>query len=89
MKRLLLMMVDNKSFEWYFSNIGDTLNIPQTNHCDLNFENAKDSTLIAILKYCNDTSILVIKEKTKSGSVVAFNHSTRRCHRRDKRFKCL
>ena len=89
MKRLLLMMVDNKSFEWYFSNIGDTLNIPQTNHCDLNFENVKDSTLIAILKYCNDTSILVIKEKTKRGSVVAFNHSTRRCHRRDKRFKCL
>ena len=37
----------------FFSNIMKSLNIPQTNHSDLNFENVRDPTLKAILKCCN------------------------------------
>ena len=56
----------------FFSKISETLNIPETNHSDSNFENVRDPTLKAILKYCNYSSILARKEKTKSGLVFTF-----------------
>ena len=37
----------------FFSNIQKTLNIPQINHSDSNFEIVKDSTLKVTLKYGN------------------------------------
>ena len=51
--------------KWFFSNIIKTLNIPQTNHSKSNFENVKNPTLNAILRY-RSHPILAKKEKTKS-----------------------
>ena len=52
-------------FKWFFSNIIKTLNMLQTNHSKSNFENVKNPTLNAILRY-RSHPILAKKEKTKS-----------------------
>ena len=53
--------------------ITDDTNIVKTfNVLRIKNENARDSTLKAILQYCNHPNILVIKERTKSGSVSTF-----------------
>ena len=58
----------------FFSNIIETLNIPQKNHTDSINENVRDPTLKAILKYCKHPSILGIKRKIESCPVFTFNH---------------
>ena len=66
----------SKSLNDFFSNIIKTLNIAQTNHSDSNFGSVRGCALKTILQYINHSSILTIKEMTKSVSVFAFNHIT-------------
>ena len=71
----------------FFSNIIKTTHVPQTNHSDSSFENARHPTLKAKVTYHNHHSILAltyhnyhstlaIKEKIKSVSVFTFNRTT-------------
>ena len=56
----------------FFSNIIETLNIPQKNHTDSINENVRDPTLKTILKYRKHPSILGIKRKIESSPVFTF-----------------
>ena len=57
----------------FFSNSIKALNIPRTNHSDSVIKNVRNPALKDIVRYHNHPSILVIKEKIKSGSVFTFN----------------
>ena len=43
----------------------------------------RDTTLKAVLKYCNHPSLSAIKEKAKSGSFFVFNHITKEATKKE------
>ena len=63
--------------------------IAQTNHIsDSHFENVRDLTLKTKLKHHNHSSILAIKEKTRSGCFYCQPYKGG-CHEGDKRLRYL
>lgn len=57
---------ETKMLNYFFSEIDKNLHILQTNRIDSIVVNIRGPALKAILKYSSHSSILVIKEKTKS-----------------------